>query len=310
MRVIVFGGCGFIGSNLIEQLGNNSQVSHITLPLYGDNINLPNKIARLIKPSPTSSQPSGKISCLAYNPLSQESISQVIAGHDIVINLIGILHQYNKYALQELLSKALQMPDRKPDGNTRDAMRNFAFTHSHLVDQIAQACKKHKAHLIHISAQGANPTSPCKYLASKGQGEEHVRQLTNWTLVRPGLVLGEDANFVKQMQRLASMLPVMPLPLASSRQQPIILSDLLTLISKVIDKPQEHNQAVIDAVGDKEMTMAEIIKQIANPRWIMPLPAVMNLPMALFAELVMRNPIITRDNLRAVKAYQPVSYKR
>lgn len=311
MKVIIFGGGGFIGSNLIEILASNPRVSHITLPLYGDNIKLAPKIAQLIqagnKPAKKSPHASPKLNCIAYNPLAQDSVNQAIDGHDIVINLIGILHQYNKFALQELVSKILQLPDRKSHKDERDAMRNFEFTHNKLVSCIAEACKKHKSHLVHISAQGADPKSPCKYLTSKGRGEEHVRAIKNWTLVRPGLVLGEDAMFVKKMQRLSSIFPIMPLPLATSRQQPIDIKDLIDLLNRIIDKPQEHNQAVIDAVGAKEMTMSEIIKQIAKPRWIIPLPAMMNLHIAIGSELVMRNPIITRDNLRAVKAYKPVA---
>lgn len=299
MKVIIFGGCGFIGSNLIERLGSSSQISHLTLPIFGDNIQVPNKLLPLIE--------AGKLSCIAYNPLSQASINEAIAKHDLAVNLIGILHQYNKYSLQDLWSKFFQLPHINPIANKRDGMRNFDFTHNKLVSCIVAGCQAAGTHLIHISAQGANSTSSCHYLASKGKGEEHVRSFANWTLVRPGLVLGEDAIFVRKMRRLAKMSPIMPLPLARSRQQPIALRDLVDLLNRVVEKPKDYNRKVVDAVGDKEMTMAEIIKQVAKPRWILPLPFIFNLPMAVVAEMTMRNPIITRDNLRAVKAYQPVT---
>ncbi|MBE8182655.1 MAG: hypothetical protein HAW61_03940 [Candidatus Portiera sp.] len=299
MRVIIFGGYGFIGSNLIELLGDNPQISHITLPIFGDNIHIPSRIKPLID--------SDKLSCTSYNPQSQESINHILEGHDLAVNLIGIPYEYNRYALQELGSKFFQLPNSNSIENKRDGMRNFNFTHNKLVGLIAGACRTARTHLIHISAQGANSKSACRYLASKGRGEEHVASLTNWTLVRPGVVLEEDALFVRKMRRLARLLPVMPLPLAKSRQQPVTLKDLLDLLSKVIEKPMDYNQATLNSVGDKEMTMTEIIRQVANPRWIIPVPSMFNLPMALAAEMIMRNPIITRDNLRAANAYQPVT---
>lgn len=309
MKITIFGAYGFIGHELMKQFIKNNDIKQIRVPFYGTDVHI--KLGSGPDELPNTNN---KLQFLSYDPFSdtcQESITKAIEGSDLVINLIGILNEYRPYCLQNLVRRIIGPPlIAKP----RRVIKTFDFTHRHMPEQLANACLATATHLLHISAQGVNSNSSAAYLVSKARGEDAIRGKSklNWTIIRPGLVIGDNANFVKRIRRLTKLSPIMPLPLADSKTQPVTVEDLLFLINQIINKPATYNRQVLNAVGPQELSLADTIKLIANPWLLIPISSFLTLPivwpMAVVSEILMTNPLITRDNIRATTSYIKVEH--
>ena len=80
------------------------------------------------------------------------NIDEIIEGHDVVINLIGILNQTKT--------------------NT------FKYAHTEIPKLIASSCVHNNIeHFIHVSALGVFENSQSEYLASKFNGEMEITKV-------------------------------------------------------------------------------------------------------------------------------------
>ena len=140
-RVIIFGGTGFVGQSVCERLQRIGV--RVTVPTRS------HEKGRRLAHLPN-------ITVLPAAPPSGQALTDLISGHDIVINLIAILHG----------SRA-------------------AFTRAHVdwVAQLADACTAaHRIHplqrVIHVSALGAATDAPSDYQQTKAAGEAIWRSFT------------------------------------------------------------------------------------------------------------------------------------
>ena len=130
MRVIsIFGGTGFIGTELINQL--------VKLPVkilvFTRNKNKANHLKSL-----------PRVTILEFS--SQNFLSDNLKGSDIIINLVGILHEYKNI--------------------------KFSMAHEDFVTKIIKSAMKHNIkRLIHLSALGVSKKSLSRYLYSKYKTE-------------------------------------------------------------------------------------------------------------------------------------------
>ena len=336
MRVVLFGAYGFIGQNLIRKLSQASNITQIRVAIYGTDVTINKSISESIntsmfssdnaannKPSskknilPRTEQLPEKLQFFSYNPCNQQSIDRATAGMDVAINLIGILNQAQKN-LQSAITNFLSFRRINSQLDGRLIKKTYNFTHRQIPHKIATSCAanspSHKPiHLIHLSAQGAAIDSRCAYLHSKGQGEEAIRATENldYTIIKPSLVIGKDANFVRRIAKAARLAYIMPLPLAAAKSQPIAINDLVALIEKVISKRHEFAGKSLNAVGSEEMTMCQLIdiiikSSLGKSRLIIPLPILLARASAIVSERLMKNPLISQDNIIASQEYKAV----
>ncbi len=328
MRVVLFGAYGFIGQNLIRKLSQASNITQIRVAIYGTDVTI-NKSSSKPGNKPHS-KPNSKKSTLirteqlpeklqffSYNPCNQQSIDRATAGMDVAINLIGILNQAQKN-LQSAVTNFLSFSRINSQLDSRLIKKTYDFTHKEIPHKIAASCaansQSHKSiHLIHLSAQGAVIDSRCAYLHSKGQGEEAICTTKNldYTIIKPSLVIGKDANFVRRITKAARLAYVMPLPLTAAKSQPIAISDLVALIEKVISKRNEFAGKSLNAVGSEEITMRQLIdiiikSSLGKSRLIIPLPIMLARVSAIVSERLMENPLISQDNILASQEYKAV----
>ena len=327
-NIVIFGGYGFIGRELVKFLAKQDSITRIIIPVYGTDVRIQGLDACL-----------NKLKFVSYDPLKlgsrnghlsedkthnkpkethikiNSALISAIQDADAVINLIGILNEHRPYCLQSLWRKFITAPYRSYPPSTADARQNiksFEFSHHQLPKSIARLCADAKTQLIHISAQGVASGTRSKYLASKARGEQEIRtgEKLDWVIIRPGVVIGKEASFVRRLRRLKRISPIMPLPLADSKTQPVAAQDLLFLLGEVITNQSKYNKKTLNAVGPVEMSMARLVKLIAKPYLLIPIPSLLNplvaWPMGVMTEILMINPIITRDNIKASSGYHKV----
>ncbi|MDC0396504.1 complex I NDUFA9 subunit family protein [Candidatus Pelagibacter sp.] len=268
-KVLIFGGSGQIGRNLIRKLTkNNYIVTVVTRNIH--------QKSYIIKTQANA----GYIDIVEANIFDENKIRNLFKKTDICINLIGILFE-------------------KKGGNT------FKNIHAIFPSLLAKLCKEYNLkHFIHLSALGINSAIDSDYAKSKLEGEANV--LKNFplaTILRPSIVYSVDDNFTTNFMTLLNRLPIFPLYYGGKTKfAPIHCSDLTDTINYVISK--NIYSKIIECVGPEIISLKELLQKLLNlinkKRILIPFP----LPLAQFSARffeILPNPLLTRDQLRLLK---------
>ena len=129
-KILVLGGTGFIGRNLCEELAKNGFAMTVpTRRVYH---------ARCV-------QHLQHLNIVETDIQDESRLAALVAGHDAVVNLVGILHGSDKA---------------------------FNEVHVVLARKLAAACQTARVRrVIHVSCLGQSDNPPSRYLRSKTEGE-------------------------------------------------------------------------------------------------------------------------------------------
>ena len=225
-NILVFGSTGFIGRSLMKRLLQN-----------GDKLICPVRNANRVKRNILSGD-IGQIEVIEFDIHNLEEIKTLIANSDLVINLIGILYEKNN--------------------------SSFELVHYLLPKKIANYCEFYKKPFLHVSGLGSTFQTKSNYLISKKMGEEFIENNnTNYIIVRPSTVYGEEDNFFNLFGKMAKILPFLPLiKNGMTKFQPIYVNDLSLLIFNLLNNFEKHKNSNIAAVGNEIFTFKEILSHI------------------------------------------------
>ncbi|WP_370261496.1 complex I NDUFA9 subunit family protein [Limnobacter sp.] len=272
-NALVIGGSGFIGQAVCNELAK--QGYRITVPTRRY------KNARHLLTLPTCQLVEGNIH-------DRATLGRLVAGQDVVINLLGVLHS----------------KPGKPYG------QNFRVNHVEFPKALCAAMSKHGVkRIVHISALGIgvqNP-APSMYLRSKTDGEAAIKDSgLAWTILRPSVVFGRDDKFLNTFASLAKLAPVIPLAGAQARFQPVAVGDVAKAVMACIqdaNKDTIHN--TYDLVGPEIYTLKELVllsaKAIGRSPLVFGVPDAVGKAQALVMELMPGEPLMSRDNVDSMK---------
>ncbi len=259
----VFGGSGFIGRYVVQRLCHAGHVVRVAVRNTEG--------ALFLKPMGEVGQVVPLYCALSDAP----TVARAVAGAELVVNLIGIL------------------AERRPG--------DFQRVHAEGAASVARlAAAAGAARLVHVSAIGADPASPSRYAASKGQGEAAVRDaFAAATVLRPSIVFGPEDNFFNRFGRMAQLLPVMPVIAGATRFQPVYVGDVADAVLAALTRPDAAG-AVYELGGPRVLTFREIIAYILKETHRR--RPMLDMPMALArvqAAVLERLPgrLLTRDQL-------------
>ena len=156
----------------------------------------------------------------------------------------------------------------------------------HLMAAAASAGVKR---VVLVSGLGTRPAPDGTYMATRWGMEEAVRESgIPHVILQPSVQIGDGAEFVAALARLARQSPVMPL-LGGGRLvfQPIWVEDVVTCVEKAIEDDRLLGRAI--AIGGSEkVTFREVVQAICaalgKRRILAPLP----LPIARLAARLMQ----------------------
>jgi NADH dehydrogenase len=264
VRVIsVFGGSGFLGSKLIKSLEDKA----VKIRLFTRN-----KLkVKFLKPSP-------KFEIIEIN--NKVNLEEVLDGSDIIIDLIGILHESKKSSFDKIHAKRLKK-----------------------IAKIASSSGVKR--FIHVGALGSSINAPSKYLQSKAKGEKYIKKECincSWTIFKPSIIFGKEDKFINLFYKIIKYLPVVLLISPYAKFQPIFVNDVVDIIIKSIDDKKTFNKSY-DLGGPKIYSFLEILKLVAYWQkrniWILPLGKRISYIMVRILECLPLK-IITRDNLKSM----------
>jgi uncharacterized protein YbjT (DUF2867 family) len=275
--VLIFGGSGQIGKNLIRKLTkNNYKVTVVTRNAH--------QKGYMIKTQANA----GYIDIVEANIFDEAKIRKIFNKTDICINLIGILYESGKN-------------------------NSFKNIHSIFPSILAKLCKEYKVQqFIHLSALGINEAIDSEYAKSKLEGEDNIlKNFPMATILRPSVVYSVDDNFTTNFMNLLSRLPIFPLYYnGDTKFAPIHCSDLTDTIYYVVSKKLQFK--IIECVGPEIISLKDILKKllklISKNRLLVPLPYFIASISAKLFQLFPK-PLLTVDQLKLLK-YNNVPSKK
>jgi len=268
-NVLVIGGSGFIGKQLAFALANRG--FRVTVPCRRPHRNR----ELLVHP---------EIRVIEASITDPAELKSLCANQQIVINLVGILHE-----------------NRKGD---------FRRIHVDFVKQVIDACKQAGIRrLLHVSALGANEASGSSlYLRSKGEGENLLHTLgqrgLQVTSFQPSVVFGKEDQFINQFAGILRWcVGYFPLACADSKLQPVYVGDLVERIIGTIDDRSSHAKRY-QVCGPEVFTLRQILEliiaELRLPVRILPLGK----GLSRLQAMVMQNlpgKLFTLDNFRSLQ---------
>ena len=153
---------------------------------------------------------------------------------------------------------------------------------------------------LHMSALGADPTSPSRYSSSKARAEALVRASgLPFTIFRPSLIFGPgDDFFGRVLKELVSAAPVVPqIGDGHFPFRPVGLSDVAKAFAGALTRPEAVGQTYALA-GPSEYSFRQLLElelsALGKRKPIVPVPIfLMNLAVPLMG--LLPRPPITRD---------------
>jgi NADH dehydrogenase len=271
-KLLVLGGTGFVGRSVLERLVERSG--------GGDGpITVPSR-------HPARAGDLWALPTLEIDPADlydDARLVRLVAGHEAVINLVGILH---------------------------GSEAEFQRVHAELPARLAAACRQTGVRrLIHVSALGAAASAPSRYLRSKAAGEAALRAAAagdalDLTILRPSVMFGEHDRFINRFASLQKLFPIVPLAGADAKFQPVWVEDTAAAIVACLDQHWTFGQT-IECAGPQVHTLKELVQMAGrwsgHARPVIPLPETLGCAQAMLLELMPGEPLMSRDNLDSMK---------
>lgn len=269
--VTIYGGSGFVGRYIARRMAKLGWRVRVA-------VRRPNE-AIFVRPYGAV----GQVEPILCNIRNEASVRAAMAGADAVVNCVGILNAVGK--------------------NGFDAVQVEG------AERIARlAAETGVAHLVHVSAIGADAQSDSDYARTKGEGEAAVlAAFPQAVILRPSVVFGAEDHFFNRFAALARATLVVPVIAGHSRLQPVYVEDVAEAAVKGVIG--EAAPGVYELGGPEVLTIAEIQSQvnavIERKRVLLPVPGPVaamaafgfDLAQKLTAGLI-ENKVLTRDQLR------------
>ena len=267
-KILIFGGTGFVGTQVCEKL-NQLSISVTVATRRSDH-------ARHLQLLPL-------VDVVEIDLHDSAALAALVTGHDAVVNLIAILHG----------SEAA-----------------FQKAHVQWPLTLVRACKAGGVRrIVHISALGAATDSASKYQRSKARGEAALLGAgLDVTVLRPSVIFGASDKFLNTFAKLQQVFPMIPLAGSRARFQPVWVGDVASAVVRCLNDPNTISQ-VYEACGPEVFTLKQLVQLAggyagvnhAKGRPVIALPNVLARIQAFFMELAPGDPILSRDNLDAMK---------
>ena len=266
--IAIFGAGGFIGKHLMRELTKlDYRIKVATRSPY---------LKGYLK---TQGNP-GQIELFETNIFDLDSIKEVLNNCNFVINLVGILYETRK--------------------------QKFDAVHSYFPDLLSKACSELGIEkLIHVSALGIKEKHPSKYMQSKLEGENKIRENFGGSkILRPSVIFGQEAKFFNTFAQIAQFSPMLPLiGGGKTKFAPIYVGDVAKAIVRALEINNSESE-IYELGGPKEYSFKELMKilltEIKKKRFLVSIPWGLARFQSYFLQML-PNPLLTPDQVELLK---------
>ena len=266
--IAIFGAGGFIGKHLMRELTKlDYRIKVATRSPY---------LKGYLK---TQGNP-GQIELFETNIFDLDSIKEVLNNCNFVINLVGILYETRK--------------------------QKFDAVHSYFPDLLSKACSEFGIEkLIHVSALGIKEKHPSKYMQSKLEGENKIREnFSGSKILRPSVIFGQEDKFFNTFAQIAQFSPMLPLiGGGKTKFAPIYVGDVAKAIVRALEINNSESE-IYELGGPKEYSFKELMKilltEIKKKRFLVSIPWGLARFQSYFLQML-PNPLLTPDQVELLK---------
>ncbi|CAF0689310.1 SDR family oxidoreductase [Candidatus Methylacidithermus pantelleriae] len=227
--VLVTGGTGFVGRNLVPRLRQAGFEVRI-FTRYRD------------KGQALQSQ----YGCAFFegSPYDLSRLAKACEGASAVIHLVGAVTETPQAPFEDVHTRLTRLV-------------------------VEAACQKGVRRFLHVSALGARPYSLCRYYRSKWQAEQCVQASPlDWTILRPSVIFGKGDRFTTRIAQLVEsfsaslLLKTLPLPGGGvSFLQPVAVWDVAEVCLRALGHPDAIGRTLVVA-GPQRLSLRAIVEEI------------------------------------------------
>lgn len=267
-RVIVFGGSGFLGREIVKRLAAEGNTIRVA-------VRRPERAAFL-----KDLGQDGQIECVRADVWDEPTVARAVRQSASVINTVG--HYVEKSAA------------------------TFDQIHGRGAQHVARQARKAGAkRLIHISGLGADPASDSPYVRARAMGEELVREAFDGaTIFRPSVIFGLDDSFFNTLAGLARRSPILPLfGTGQTKLQPVFVGDVAAACSSALVNPETVGRRYElggPSVYTYKALLQMVLREIGQRRALVPVPFFLWSTLATLMA-VLPNPPLTRDQVTLMR---------
>ena len=271
--VTVYGGSGFLGRHVVRALAKRHYRIRVA-------VRRP-ELAGYLQPLGRV----GQIHAVQANLRHAPSVDAAARDAQVIVNLVGILFERGR--------------------------QRFDSVHAYGSEQIALAANARGAHMIQVSAIGADENSVSAYARSKAKAEQLVLAAQPSAIImRPSIMFGPEDDFFNRFASLARLSPALPLIGGGlTRFQPAFVGDVATAIADAVDGNVRQG-AIYELGGPDVRTFKEltqfVLATIERKRLLMPIPFFVARMQAMFLQYL-PTPLLTPDQVELLRTDNIVS---
>ena len=275
MNVLVTGGTGFVGREVVRQLC-----------AAGHKVRLISRHPRRASTASQAAQPATPFAlppeAVGGNVLEPASLKGAAGNCDAIVHLVGIISEIGE--------------------------QTFENVHFHATQNVlAEAKRAGVKRWIHMSAIGARPDAPSRYHQTKWAAEETVRASgLDWTIFRPSIIYGPGDGFISLFARISRWSPVLPV-MGNGRNllQPVAVADVARCFVSALTEPASVGKT-LDLCGPERLSFDQVLETILRVTQRRRLKLHVPMPLArlqaavlekLFPLVLRQAPPLNRDQL-------------
>ncbi|MFN2470216.1 MAG: epimerase [Gaiellaceae bacterium] len=213
------------------------------------------------------------------------------------------------------VSRAISQAPRRSTRRTGSATRRRGRTFARAVENtrilLRAARRAGVRRVVHVSVTNPREDSPFAYFRGKAAVERDVLELCpSHAIVRPTLVFGAGDLLVNNIAWILRRFPVFLVPRRTGRIQPVAGEDVAALAA---DLGASAGNETVDAAGPEEYSFDELVRlvgrAVGSRARVVGAPTTLALTLCTLAGAVLRDAVVTRDELEALAAGALVSAK-
>lgn len=278
--VTIYGGSGFVGRYIARRMASEGWRVRVA-------VRRPNE-AMFVKPYGVV----GQVEPIFCNIRDDASVALAMQGADVVVNCVGVLNEL---------------------GNNE-----FGAVQAEGAERIARLAAENRiAHMVHVSAIGADAESDSVYSRTKAQGEAGVlAHMPDAVILRPSVIFGTEDQFFNRFAGMTRMGPFLPLVGAETLFQPVYVDDVAqaavqAVLGRATPGVYELGGPEVKSFRALMQQMLDVIHRrrviIGMPFWVARIMAGV-LDILKFASFqLFPNHILTRDQLKNLRRDNVVS---